>query len=68
MAGFEKDDFRRLDSELKARKVKRKIAGLVEAMIFFGLEKGNIITLHQEDVYHVEGKEITLLPARKLLL
>ncbi|MFT3949894.1 MAG: AAA family ATPase [Agriterribacter sp.] len=41
LSGFERDDFRCPDNELK---------------------KGMIVTLHQSDVYYIEGKEIILLP------
>ncbi len=48
--------------------LKREIAGLTEAMDFFGLEKGKMVTFDQSEVYHVDNKEITLLPVRKLLM
>lgn len=54
--------------EINEDNLKREIAGLIEALDFFGLKKGTIITLNQEDIYQVENKEITLLPVRKLIV
>lgn len=48
--------------------LRREIAGLIEALDFFGLEKGTIVTFNQADVYLVDGKEIKLVPVRELLL
>ena len=43
----------------------REIDGLVEAMTFFSLDKGLIITFNQEDVLIKNGKRIELIPAYK---
>ena len=43
----------------------REIDGLVEAMNYFSLDKGLIITFNQEDVMFYEGKRIELIPAFK---
>jgi len=47
--------------------LKREIEGLTEAMKFLKLKKGTIITLHQSDVYQVEGRSIMLKPLGALL-
>jgi len=54
--------------EVNEDNLKREIAGLIEALDFFGLEKGTIVTFNQADVYLVDGKEIKLVPLRELLL
>lgn len=41
----------------------REINGLLEAMNFFGLETGTIITFNQEDVIVSNGKRIKVIPA-----
>ena len=43
----------------------REIAGLEEALNFFGLEEGAIITLNQEDIFERDGKKVKLIPAWK---
>lgn len=53
--------------EVNVDNLKREITGLVEALDFFGLKKGKIITFKQSDVYQVDDKEITLVPVRRLL-
>lgn len=53
--------------EVNEDNIKREIDGLKEALDFFGLKTGTIVTLNQSDVYKVENKEITLLPIRQLL-
>jgi predicted AAA+ superfamily ATPase len=46
----------------------REISGLIEAMNYFGLKKGTIITLDQEDIQIKEDKSISIIPAWKWLL
>ena len=41
----------------------REIDGLIEAMNYFSLDKGLIITFNQEDVIIKDGKRIELIPA-----
>lgn len=53
--------------EVNEDNLKREIEGLTEALDFFALKKGTIITLDQSDIYNVENKEVTLLPVQKLL-
>lgn len=53
--------------EVNEDNLNREVAGLVEALDFFGLEKGIIVTLTQKDRYNVQNKEIELLPVRELL-
>jgi len=54
--------------EVNEDNLQREITGLTEALDFFGLNKGTIVTFNQSDVYQVNNKEITLLPVRQLLL
>ena len=42
----------------------REIEGLLEAMSFFDLKEGFILTLDQEDSLSVDGKMIWILPIR----
>ena len=55
-------------AELHSDNKKREIDGLLEAMTFFGLEKGFIRTENQSDDLVVEGKQITLIPAWKWMV
>ncbi|WP_114792274.1 ATP-binding protein [Niabella yanshanensis] len=54
--------------EITQDNLQREIDGLMEALRFLKLKKGSIITLKQSDVYHVDGKEIELIPVSQLLL
>src|SRR5690606_41478351 len=54
--------------EINEDNLKREMEGLSEALDFFGMEKGTIITFSQSDVYRFDNKEITLLPVREFLL
>ncbi|WLD24737.1 ATP-binding protein [Flavobacterium dauae] len=54
--------------EINEDNLKREIDGLIEALDFFGMKKGTIITFNQSDVYRVDDKEIVLMPVRELLL
>ncbi len=54
--------------EINEDNLKRETEGLSEALGFFGMEKGTIITFNQSDVYHLDNKKITLLPVREFLL
>ena len=47
---------------------KRELEGLLEAMLFFKLEKGVIITKNQKDKITMEGKTIELIPLSNFLL
>lgn len=47
---------------------KRKINGLLDAMNYFNLKTGTIITMNQEDVILQNGKRITVIPAFKYFL
>ncbi len=50
---------------LTPRNKRREIEGLVEAMEFFELDCGYILTLDQEEDILVAGRRISVLPARK---
>lgn len=47
---------------------KREINGLLDAMNYFNLKTGTIITMNQEDVILQNGKRITVIPAFKYFL
>jgi len=47
---------------------KREIEGLLEAMRFFDLKKGLILTYDEEDELKVEGRKIVIMPVWKWLL
>jgi predicted AAA+ superfamily ATPase len=47
---------------------KREINGLLDAMNYFNLKSGTIITMNQEDVILQNGKRITVIPAFKYFL
>jgi predicted AAA+ superfamily ATPase len=49
--------------ELKDDNKEREVNGLFEAMKYYNLEKGTIVTLNQEDVIDLNGKQISVLPA-----
>ncbi|MCP1663149.1 MULTISPECIES: ATP-binding protein [Methanocalculus] len=50
--------------EVNSRNKDREIGGLLEAMDFFGLDAGYILTYDQEETMIVSGKQISLIPAR----
>jgi predicted AAA+ superfamily ATPase len=52
---------------LNAENEQRELNGLLEAMNFFGLNSGKIITLSQEDVINFEGKRIEVISAYNYL-
>lgn len=51
--------------ELNSDNQDREINGLLEAMIFFDLDFGEIITFNSEDLILINGKEINVIPAWK---
>lgn len=55
-------------SELTSDNKGREINGLIEAMEFFGLQSGTILTLNQEDYFNFSGKEVKVVPVWKWLL
>ena len=46
----------------------REIAGLIEAMIFFDLNEGFIVTQNQKDVLKIDGKTVFLVPAHEYFM
>ena len=52
-------------SELTADNKSREVNGLIEAMEFFDLPSGTILTLNQEDYFNISGKEIKVVPVWK---
>ena len=52
--------------ELNHDNQEREIKGLIEAMSYFELETGTIITLNQEDVILIDGKRVNVLPGYKV--
>jgi len=53
--------------ELTPENIKREINGLLKAMQFFKVPKGEIITLSESDTIRKEGYEIAVIPAYKYL-
>jgi predicted AAA+ superfamily ATPase len=51
--------------ELSAENQDREINGLLEAMNFFNLNKGTILTFNTADLIRTAGKEISVIPAWK---
>ena len=52
-------------TELSQETLPRELNGLVEALTFFDLEEGIIITMHQEDEIIKDEKKIHVIPAWK---
>jgi uncharacterized protein len=52
-------------TNINSENQKREISGLVEAMDFFSLAEGYIITIDQEDAISFEMKKISLIPGWK---
>lgn len=58
-----------VSSDISDNKTKeREIKGLLEALTFFELNKGYIITTEQEEELMVENKKVIIKPAYKLLI
>ena len=55
-------------SNLTLDNQKREIDGLVEALQFFDLPSGTILTIDQEDHFHVSDKDIKVVPTWKWML
>ncbi|MHA4742368.1 ATP-binding protein [Dyadobacter sp. MSC1_007] len=54
--------------ELTADNLDRELNGLFEAMDFFKLKAGRIVTLHQTDEFERDGKKISVVPAKEYLM
>ncbi|MFA6482066.1 MAG: ATP-binding protein [Bacteroidales bacterium] len=54
-------------TQLDPDNLKRETTGLIEALNFFNLSEGTILTLDQEDLLDLSGKHIWLIPAWKWL-
>ena len=54
--------------EVHAENQEREISGLLEAMTFFDLQKGFIVTFNQEDTLEMDGKTIYLVPSTVFFL
>ena len=54
--------------ELTADNLDRELNGLFEAMDFFKLKAGTIVTLHQTDEFERDGKKISVVPAKEYLM
>ena len=52
-------------TELNLDNQGREINGMIEALEFFSLSAGTIITLNQDDKINISGKEIVVIPAWK---
>lgn len=55
-------------ADLNVDNKNREIEGLIEAMEFFNLGVGTILTLNQEDYFNISGKEIKVIPVWKWVL
>ncbi len=53
---------------LHSENKEREIEGLIEAMNYFKLNSGIIVTMEIEDLLEVEGKKIQILPSFKFLI
>jgi predicted AAA+ superfamily ATPase len=54
-----------VSAEVSQENLPREVNGLVEALTFFDLEEGIIITMNQEDEIIQDEKKIHLIPAWK---
>ena len=54
--------------ELNPDNISRELAGVVEALTFFGTDEGYIITLDQTDRFEKNGKIVNVVPAHYYLL
>jgi len=52
-------------TEVHSDNYRREVNGLVEALEFFNLDEGMIITLDQEDELVIDGKKVKMIPAWK---
>ena len=48
--------------------MEREVNGLIEALSFFNLDQGYIVTMEQQDILTKNDKTITLISAHDLLL
>lgn len=54
--------------EVHAENQEREVSGLLEAMNFFDLQEGFIVTFNQEDSLEIDGKTIYLVPSTVFFL
>jgi len=55
-------------AELNLDNKSRETDGLIEALEFFDLQSGTILTMNQEDYFNISGREIKVVPVWKWLL
>lgn len=53
--------------KLTSENMGREMAGLKEAMDFFGVQEGQIVSLGQKDTFHQNGQTITVIPAHEFM-
>lgn len=53
---------------LSTENLDREIYGLIEAMDFFDVKKGTIVSYNQSDLFKKDGKTITVLPAWEYMM
>ncbi len=53
--------------EVNADNLQREMDGIIDALNFFNMKRGTIVTFNQSDVYKKGGKEIRLIPVSELL-
>lgn len=54
--------------DLNSDNKQREIDGLMEALNFFDLEEGYIVTLRQKDSLTLDGRKITIVPAHEFFM
>jgi predicted AAA+ superfamily ATPase len=54
--------------ELTAENMDREMNGLIEAMDFFNIKNGKIISFNQKETFNKGGKVITVLPANEFII
>jgi uncharacterized protein len=53
--------------DLNADNLQREMDGLLDAMDFFQVDEGMIVTLDQADVFQIKGKQVKVRPLRELI-
>jgi uncharacterized protein len=53
---------------LSTENLDREINGLIEAMDFFDVQQGTIVSYNQSEVFNKDGKTIKVLPAWEYMM
>lgn len=54
--------------ELNPDNLEREVNGMIEALEFFNIEEGILVTISQKDQFEKNGKVIRVIPAHEYLL